>query len=268
MASKQNRLSLKQKEDIITLLDAGLSKAAVANQLSIAWKQVDYWSKNRARLVESVYTGHLKCPAAWHVGSSPTPRTKSYAYLLGCYLGDGYINKQGKYTWKLQFACDRKYPNIIEQIGTAFTQVFDRKYHFVKSSSSVNCVILYGYSKEIQHLFPLFEGKKHESPLVLESWQRDIIDTHPQEFLKGLYHTDGSRYIHAQGNLKHIHYNFTNKSKDIIDLFCESCDKLDIEYRINERPFINTKDEVSTGWTVTIGKRAEVERCEILLGKK
>ncbi len=28
---------------------------------------------------------------------------------------------------------------------------------------------------------------------MLEDWQRDIVEEHPAEFLRGLFHSDGSR---------------------------------------------------------------------------
>ena len=43
-------------------------------------------------------------------------------------------------------------------------------------------------------LFPQHgPGRKHERPIVLEDWQRTIVEAHPGPFLRGLFHSDGCR---------------------------------------------------------------------------
>lgn len=36
-------------------------------------------------------------------------------------------------------------------------------------------------------------GRKHESQIVLEPWQREIVSRYPAEFVRGLIHSDGCR---------------------------------------------------------------------------
>jgi hypothetical protein len=43
------------------------------------------------------------------------PDDWSYSYLLGSYLGDGYLSKAGQ----LLIVCDRRYPEIIEEVRGA-----------------------------------------------------------------------------------------------------------------------------------------------------
>ena len=43
-------------------------------------------------------------------------------------------------------------------------------------------------------LFPQHgPGRKHERSIVLEPWQRAIVDAHPGPLLRGLFHSDGFR---------------------------------------------------------------------------
>jgi hypothetical protein len=43
-------------------------------------------------------------------------------------------------------------------------------------------------------LFPQHgPGRKHERPILLEDWQREIVERHPGDFLRGLFHSDGCR---------------------------------------------------------------------------
>lgn len=265
---KQNRITLEQKEQVLTLLEAGYNKNSIASLLGINWKQVDYWSKKRARVAELAYARDLKSRDFGHTGSTPVSCTKTYAYLLGCYLGDGYVVSHGKYTWKLLVACDNRYPGIIEQVQQAIVTTLGNSVGTVhpKDSKSTN---VFSYGKSIPMLFPQHGvGAKHNRPIVLEVWQQEIVKTHPVDFMRGLYHSDGSRYIHRQGYNEYVKFNFTNRSKNIIDLFCQACDDIGLKYTVNTRPFKNTRGEVNMGWTVTIGRKSDVEQCESLLGIK
>jgi hypothetical protein len=49
-------------------------------------------------------------------------------------------------------------------------------------------------------------GRKHDRPIVLEPWQREIVDSFPRELLRGLL------------------------DSDIRALFCEYCDRLAIRW--------------------------------------
>ena len=70
-------------------------------------------------------------------------------------------------------------------------------------------------------------------------WQREIVDRHPQEFLRGLLHSDGCRTINRfktklpSGRVAEYAYPrwfFSNRSDDIRGLFCEYCERLGIRW--------------------------------------
>jgi hypothetical protein len=43
-------------------------------------------------------------------------------------------------------------------------------------------------------LFPQHgPGRKHERVLEMADWQRAIVERHPADFLRGLFHSDGCR---------------------------------------------------------------------------
>jgi hypothetical protein len=52
------------------------------------------------------------------------PRT--YASLLGCYLGDGNIVHKPPRTWTLRVACDALYPDVQDEIAAAMAITLDR----------------------------------------------------------------------------------------------------------------------------------------------
>lgn len=40
----------------------------------------------------------------------------AYSYLLGLYLGDGYIWESGRLSWRLGVTLDRNYPEVEEAV--------------------------------------------------------------------------------------------------------------------------------------------------------
>jgi hypothetical protein len=80
---------------------------------------------------------------------------------------------------------------------------------------------------------------------VLEDWQREIVDRYPEQFLKGLIHSDGCRTINRfktklpsgrVAEYEYPRYFFSNLSPDIRELFCAYCDRLGVRWtRSNHR---------------------------------
>lgn len=81
-------------------------------------------------------------------------------------------------------------------------------------------------------------GKKHERPVVLESWQQEIVDSHPWEFIRGLVHSDGCRITNwtekviagERKRYEYPRYFFTNVCDDIRQLYTDTLDKLGIQW--------------------------------------
>jgi len=81
-------------------------------------------------------------------------------------------------------------------------------------------------------------GKKHERPISLELWQREIVAQFPKPLIRGFIHSDGSRSINrfavslANGTREYAYprYFFTNFSEDIRALFCEACERIDVRW--------------------------------------
>ena len=95
-------------------------------------------------------------------------------------------------------------------------------------------------SRKWPEIFPQHgPGRKHERPIVLEPWQRGIVDAFPREFLRGLIHSDGCRTINRfrtrlpsgrVAEYEYPRYFFSNLSADIRGLFCEYCERLGIRW--------------------------------------
>jgi hypothetical protein len=77
-------------------------------------------------------------------------------------------------------------------------------------------------------------GRKHERPIELAPWQREITTEVPGAFVRGLIHADGSRFIARQPRHGRIYeyarYSFSNRSADIKNIFCEHLEQLGVHW--------------------------------------
>ena len=119
----------------------------------------------------------------------------SYAYLLGLYLGDGWVGRVGRST-RLVLSLDARYPNIIDEAVMAAQLAAPRCRIKVRRHKEHACFIVYSYGPHWVDAFPQAgPGRKHERPIVLADWQRAIVDRHTEQFLRGLIHSDGCRTV-------------------------------------------------------------------------
>jgi len=117
--------------------------------------------------------------------------------------------------------------------------------------------IVNSYGKHWLELFPQTgPGKKHLRRIVLVAWQSEIVSANALAFLHGLLESDGSRFDRVVGKRSYPAYEFTNRSADITELFCQVADSLGLHYT---RP--STED-------VSIARRADVARLDLLLPMK
>jgi hypothetical protein len=186
----------------------------------------------------------------------------AYAYLLGQYLGDGWIDLNGKRgVYRLVIACCAAYPRIVDEVQRAIEHVaHDNRIGRVPRQGVVN---VQAYSTHWRCLFPqAAPGKKHERPIVLEPWQEQIALTdHPREFLRGLIQSDGCRAINrvrgANGSqYEYPRYQFTNVSDDIRMLFVSACVAVGVESRKMNR------------YTMAVSKREYVALLDTFVGPK
>jgi hypothetical protein len=175
-----------------------------------------------------------------HVFVPPSiPDPWSYSYLLGMYLGDGWV---GPNHGSAQFVVrlDAEYPEIIEDCVAAARLAIPYVRVAVYPARGQRCVGVASYDIRWLELFPQWgKGPKHERPIVLADWQREIVDEHPRPFLCGLIHSDGCRCVNRfktklpSGRIaeyEYPRYFFSNLSADIRGLFCEYCERLGIRW--------------------------------------
>lgn len=113
------------------------------------------------------------------------------------------------------------------------------------------------------HAFPQHgPGRKHERTIALVDWQQTIVDSYPDEFVRGLIHSDGCRTTNRfkttlpSGRVAHYAYTryfFSNLSEDIRGLFCVACDALDVRWSQSNPRNISVAHRVSVARLDAIG---------------
>ena len=181
---------------------------------------------------------------------------KAYSYLLGLYLGDGCISKNPR-TWLLRITCDTQYPGIIAGSRKAIDTLMPGQRAGVWTRPSGTCADVYLCSTHWPCLFPqLGFGVFLLRPIKLEPWQQQLVEQATEDVVRGLIHSDGCRVIANDRGVKSIRYHFTNHSEDILGLFTDALDRLDIPW---------TR---STKYVVSIYRKAASARLDEFIGPK
>ena len=172
----------------------------------------------------------------------------AYSYLLGMYLGDGYICRLQR-TYRFHVSLHHRQEWIIRRVTQAIATLRPgRPVGFRRRGAEV---IVNAYSNAWPILFPQHgPGRKHLRPIILESWQREIIERHPTEFVRGCLESDGCRHRRLVGGRNYPAYSFKNHSADILALFVWACGLLGLRPRRANRV------------TISIARRADVARLD------
>ena len=238
----------------------GISKNQLAKKYNVTWSTINnIINKAESNNLSQVQIMSLDWVKANVIDINPS----AYCYMLGMYLGDGYINEmQREGVFRLRISLDNQYPETVEECRVQLMRLLpDNKVAVVKYNNSnvsdVSC-----YSKLLPTLFPQHgKGLKTDRNVSLTDWQIGYVNQHPKAFLKGLIKSDGCRYINTvkvKGKIyQYPSYGFTNTSKDIINAFLYVCNLLNLQCVVSwgksKQP--NHHDRCS----VTITKRKDVE---------
>ncbi|MEQ7009620.1 transcriptional regulator [Actinopolymorpha sp. B17G11] len=221
------------RESALLLLAKGLSLNAASKELGISRAALTQWSRAPEVALAAAEHGCPRC-----ADPPDLPDRHAYAHLLGLYLGDGYISQLRKGVYSLRIFCDDHYPGLQAEAGASMRHV--RPPGKVYRVPGAGCSAVMGLWKHWPCLFPQHgPGMKHTRPIVLESWQREIVEEYPGRFLRGLFHSDGCRITNwtvrtVNGTPKRYEYPryfFTNASADIRALCTWALDLLGIAWR-------------------------------------
>jgi hypothetical protein len=238
----------------LDLLGQGASLSAVSVATGVSRAALRAW---RDHGVDPRTAG-----TCWVCAGSGPADPAGYAGLLGYYLGDGCLSPS-RSVYALRVSCDQAYPGIVEDVARAIQSV--RAGARVQRVSAPGVVVVQSYWKHWPCLFPQHgPGRKHERELGMAAWQWVVVEAHPADFLRGLFHSDGCRVNNwarrpVAGEPKTYRYprwQFTNVSEEILGWCGDALDPVDVPWRRS-----NAK-------TLSVSTRAGVARLDELVGPK
>jgi hypothetical protein len=258
-----------QVEQALRLSDEGLNNCQIARRIGVSRRTVSDWVRGHTRLRRPVALRRrstipgqgacLRCSAT--APFVPCLTVHAYAYLLGLYLGDGWIASHARGVYRLRIFLDRSYPLIVAECEAAVSIVMPASKAAVYRRKRENLDEVGSYSQHWLHLFPQHApGRKHQRRIALESWQQRTVDRYPGRLLRGLIHSDGCRVTNRIRHPKKIYeyprYFFSNRSHDIQRIFCDACDRLEIGWR-QDGP-----------WNISVARREAVAIMDRHVGPK
>lgn len=221
------------------LLRDGTRNAEVSGKLSVPMGTVGKWKFiDRAR-----HPAHYEparrtsCFICEHSAVAEQP----YAYLLGLYLGDGYLIHRGKLS-RFEIYCANAWPGLMDAAESAMRQVMPGA--SISRVPREGCTAVTSRSKHWACTLPHHgPGMKHTRRISLLSWQQEIVAARSADFIRGLIHADGCRVTNwtrktVRGEAKRYEYTrylFVNESAEIRDLFTDALDRLNIAWTPNRR---------------------------------
>jgi hypothetical protein len=187
----------------------------------------------------------------------------AYAELFGWYLGDGHITVGRREVYNLHVYNDVAYPELNAHIQDLMREVKPKSRPHTRLLPG--CVVTTVSWKHWPCLFPQHgPGRKHERTLGMQAWQWEIVEAHPGDFLRGLFHSDGARVRNwatrvVAGEVKRYDYprwQFVNHSTEIRAWCGQALDLVGVEWRPSSR------------YTISVSRRESVARLDALIGHK
>lgn len=240
---------------------AGLRDADNAAKHGVAVKTIRRWRREYVRLARLRGQGHttVECPRC----GDGVLNESAYAELFGWYLGDGHITESRRGVFTLQVVNDVRYPGLNVHLRQVMRGVKPggRPHQRLRPGAVMTSL---GW-KHWPCLFPQHgRGRKHERELGMQDWQWEIVERHPGDFLRGLFHADGCR-VHnwatrVVGDRKkrydYPRWQFVNHSEDILDWCSQALDLVDVPWR-------------RSSWkTISVSTRSGVARLDDIVGPK
>jgi hypothetical protein len=215
------------REDALALVEAGVNDSEIARRLGVPRTTVRDW-----RRFKSVSPPGPRCPRCWRSSLKPIVFSEAdYAELLGLYLGDGHIVRTGR-SDRLRLFLDTRYTGIVTEARALLRRCFPEHRVGMFQTAKGTTTILSVYCTHLACLFPQHgPGRNHKRAIVLEGWQKCIVEHEPWRFLRGCIRSDGCVFVNRTGRYAYISYEFSNRSAQIRELFMDACDVVDVEYR-------------------------------------
>ncbi|MEV0329517.1 transcriptional regulator [Micromonospora echinospora] len=210
---------------------SGRTVAETARAVGLPYPTVRHWCKDRPESRQ-----HATAHRCFRCRPGLAANLGDYAYLLGLYLGDGHLVTTARVP-VLRIYCADSWPALIGACENAMRNVLAEAVQRVQKQG---CTTVQSYGNHWTCLLPQHgPGRKHERPIVLADWQRDVVAAHAGDFVRGLFHSDGCRVANrvTVGGREYVYprYLFANESADIMGLCRWALDLLGVAWRMNRR---------------------------------
>jgi hypothetical protein len=221
------------REQALRLHSEGVSFTEIYRRLGISRNTVAGWLYSARE--RKIAARHERCPLCDRP-RRPIDDPSAYAYLLGQYLGDGHVLMTQRVPL-LTVTCDLRYPGLIHEITAALQACGAGT---VGYQERPGCISVRSHWLHWPCLIPQHgSGKKHDRTIKLAGWQQEIVAAHSGRFVRGLFHSDGSRFnnrVERNGKTyAYPRYMFVNESGDIMRLCQKALDRLGISWRMARR---------------------------------
>jgi hypothetical protein len=241
------------REEALRLYAAGVPFSVIYRQLGLSRNTVACWLYQRqaAGIVPDRRCPHCDRPPR-KIDDPP-----AYAYLLGQYLGDGHLLMTRRVPL-LTVTCDTRYPGLIHEVSYAMEACGAKT---VGYQEKVGCISVRTHWMHWPCLIPQHgPGVKHRRKIELVNWQEEVVRAQPERFLRGLFHSDGSRFanrvVRNGRPYSYPRYMFVNESSDIMGLCRGTLDQLGIRWRMSQPN------------TLSVARREAVARLDEFVGPK
>jgi hypothetical protein len=238
-------------ESALQMSDAGVPDRVNADIHGVALQTIRTWRRRYQK------EGRTRGGSGYPV--TPCPRCdgaeldeEAYALLLGWYLGDGSIARARRGVFTLQIANDARYVELNQEIAETIKGVKANASPCLRKGRGA--ILVEARWKHWPCVFPQHgPGRKHLRKIELEEWQLEIVAKYPEQLLRGLFHSDGCRFVNwaskpASGKrYYYVRYMFSNESEDIRKILTDALDLLGIAWRQPRRNAIAVQPERCRG---------------------
>ena len=230
-------------ESALRMSDEGISDRVNADIHGVALQTIRTW-RRRYQLEGRTRGAGTPCPRCHGAELDEA----AYALLLGWYLGDGSIARARRGVFTLQIANDQKYPELSQEIAATVKRVKPNASPCLRGGSSATRIE--ARWKHWPCVFPQHgPGRKHLRTIELEPWQQEIVAKYPEMLLRGLFHSDGCRFVNWASKpdgrrYYYVRYMFSNESDDIRKILTDGLDLLGIAWRQPRRNVVAVSRQV------------------------
>ncbi|MEU4473003.1 transcriptional regulator [Micromonospora sp. NPDC023888] len=201
---------------------------AVARTLSLPYATVRHWCVDRPAPAKP--GSEPQCFRCRPDVENPTDPA-AYAYLLGRYLGGGQLTVAPQVP-VLRIASR---PPLADACEVAMRAVLPAR---VRRLAQQGRVSVESSGRHWPCLLPQHgPDQRHHRPIILTEWQRSMLERHPGDLLRGLFHSAGRRSanrVTVRGRAYvYPRYLFGNESTDVMRLCQWSLDLLGVAWRMS-----------------------------------